>query len=552
LVFLGPASRPAQAPVAGGGRRLTRLGVGLLVLGSILVAAASLDLQLRHYWLDDPYISFRYAWNLVHGNGLTYNAGQHVEGFSNPSWTLLSAAALTLGWDPLVTSRIAGLGLHLAAIVAVWAGVRDRRTPTARPSGLLPTVRSLVPRVLAGALLATSSWTGLWALAGLETPLFAFALVAAVVAYQFDRRSAAAALMLLAALTRVEGVGFGLAFVVVLLRERGLSREVRRPLLILVLPFVAVLLARVGYYGHVLPNSYTDKTGLSMAANLRSGTLYLVGSVQRALRLPVSGGVQDRMVWLAVALLGIAALALLLALVRVQTAPGGARWLGAASIWLIVAITVGGGGDWMPAARFLVPALPLVALWLGWTMTWVLRPGRGRPAWVRTPAAAVSVLVGAAAVLLVAQGQQQNVASALARYQPSGTPNADRNPNYVSLARWLRGHTRWGDLVALEEAGLIPYETPELRYLDLFGLNDATIARAPGKPPFDKHDNSYVLAARPRYMVIWGVPDTGQGFRWSHQLSLVTDPRFAAAYRFVASAPKDVRYSFRIYERSSA
>ncbi len=306
----------------------------MLVLGSILVAAASLDLQLRHYWLDDPYISFRYAWNLVHGNGLTYNAGQHVEGFSNPSWTLLSAAALTLGWDPLVTSRIAGLGLHLAAIVAVSAGVGDRRTPTARSSGLLPTVRSLVPRVLAGALLATSSWTALWALAGLETPLFAFALVAAVVAYQFDRRSAAAALMLLAALTRVEGVGFGLAFVVVLLRERGLSREVRRPLLILVPPFVAVLLARIGYYGHVLPNSYTDKTGLSMAANLRAGTLYLVGSVQRALRLPVSGGVQDRTVWLAVALLGIAALALLLALVSVQTAPGGARWLAAASIWL--------------------------------------------------------------------------------------------------------------------------------------------------------------------------------------------------------------------------
>jgi len=188
--------------------------------------------------------------------------------------------------------------------------------------------------VLAGALLATSSWTALWALAGLETPLFAFALVAAVVAYQFDRRSAAAALMLLAALTRVEGVGFGLAFVVVLLRERGLSREVRRPLLILVPPFVAVLLARIGYYGHVLPNSYTDKTGLSMAANLRAGTLYLVGSVQRALRLPVSGGVQDRTVWLAVALLGIAALALLLALVSVQTAPGGARWLAAASIWL--------------------------------------------------------------------------------------------------------------------------------------------------------------------------------------------------------------------------
>lgn len=49
LVFLGSATRPAEATVAGGGRRLTRLGVGLLVLGSILVVAASLDLQLRHY-----------------------------------------------------------------------------------------------------------------------------------------------------------------------------------------------------------------------------------------------------------------------------------------------------------------------------------------------------------------------------------------------------------------------------------------------------------------------------------------------------------------------
>lgn len=105
-------------------RRFHRLDPAAGILGALLVVAALLEWRYRHLWLDDPYISFRYAWNLVHGFGLTYNPGQRVEGFSNPSWTVLAAAALALRLDPLVVSQVIGAALHLGTVIAVWIGVR--------------------------------------------------------------------------------------------------------------------------------------------------------------------------------------------------------------------------------------------------------------------------------------------------------------------------------------------------------------------------------------------------------------------------------------------
>lgn len=35
---------------------------------------------------EDCYITYRYARNLVLGDGLVYNPGEYVEGISNPYW----------------------------------------------------------------------------------------------------------------------------------------------------------------------------------------------------------------------------------------------------------------------------------------------------------------------------------------------------------------------------------------------------------------------------------------------------------------------------------
>src|SRR5438093_6967987 len=88
--------------------------------------------------VDDVFISFRYAGNLVSGHGLVFNPGERVEGFSNPLWTLLLAALFPRGdagaRDPfslLVTAKLAGavFGLATFVLLAIVAG-RRRRAPT--------------------------------------------------------------------------------------------------------------------------------------------------------------------------------------------------------------------------------------------------------------------------------------------------------------------------------------------------------------------------------------------------------------------------------------
>jgi arabinofuranosyltransferase len=41
--------------------------------------------------IDDAYITFRYAQNLVSGMGLVYNPGEHVLGTTTPLYTFLLA-----------------------------------------------------------------------------------------------------------------------------------------------------------------------------------------------------------------------------------------------------------------------------------------------------------------------------------------------------------------------------------------------------------------------------------------------------------------------------
>src|SRR3954468_9274361 len=49
---------------------------------------------------DDAFISFRYADNLARGNGLVWNLGEYVEGYTNFLWTILIAVGPVLALGP--------------------------------------------------------------------------------------------------------------------------------------------------------------------------------------------------------------------------------------------------------------------------------------------------------------------------------------------------------------------------------------------------------------------------------------------------------------------
>lgn len=61
---------------------------GLLVFLCFLVYCV-VSFDMINLPIDDVYISLRYVWNFIHGNGLVFNPGEHVEGYSNPTWIFL-------------------------------------------------------------------------------------------------------------------------------------------------------------------------------------------------------------------------------------------------------------------------------------------------------------------------------------------------------------------------------------------------------------------------------------------------------------------------------
>ena len=57
---------------------------GLAVVAATAIASMAVALD---FVKDDAYISFRYAHNLVVGEGLVFNPGEYLEGFTNFLWT---------------------------------------------------------------------------------------------------------------------------------------------------------------------------------------------------------------------------------------------------------------------------------------------------------------------------------------------------------------------------------------------------------------------------------------------------------------------------------
>src|SRR5262245_14911733 len=76
-----------------GGHRVSRSGAGYWLAGAIalLFTAIALKYAFDYHFnaVDDAFISFRYARNLANGNGLVFNPGERVEGYTNFLWTVV-------------------------------------------------------------------------------------------------------------------------------------------------------------------------------------------------------------------------------------------------------------------------------------------------------------------------------------------------------------------------------------------------------------------------------------------------------------------------------
>ncbi|MGE5185844.1 MAG: hypothetical protein ACM31C_27495, partial [Acidobacteriota bacterium] len=209
----------------------------VLAIAALAIAVACV-LAWRAAWTcDDALISFRYVRHWVAGDGLVFNAGERVEGFSNFAFVVLLAPWQALGADLFTAANVLGIvatALQLALIVWLFA---RRDAPLA------------VIAVVA-ALLATDRITIVWATGGLETAVHG-ALVLAALALQLERPArirTLAALHVALAASRPEGIVFAVVWFAHLAATRRWT-DLRRALNWFVPMAAALLAARLVYYG---------------------------------------------------------------------------------------------------------------------------------------------------------------------------------------------------------------------------------------------------------------------------------------------------------------
>ncbi len=464
-----------------------------VALWGMVVWVLAVPALLGTWILDDAFISFRYARNLVEGYGLTFNpGGELVEGYTNFLWVLLVAAALARDAEPVVATQVATTGIAVATVLLLYGVSRDWWRGSAWAL-LPPLLLALNPAYL---LYSTRG-------SGMETALVALLTLLALWrlgrALQHATPAAgtlAGVVCALLVMARPDGALVPLAGGLLLLWAvlRATSPAVRRASLYALAGLVGgfVLLYapyfgwRYSYYGYLLPNTFYAKTGAT-GDQVWRGVRYAAGFFATPTQLGML-------------LLAAASLPTLWQRPRSTT-----QGVPLALLWLFVALTllyvVAVGGDHFPQGRFFISGLPVLAV-----------------------LAAVGTQRLAAWADLVLGGQVARVATGLLLaawgvttllYLPTtDSRTVANNPiwreNKVALKNmeygyWLRANTPPDAVIATGIAGALPYYADRF-VIDTLGLNDTHIAHLPvatmgqGIAGAEKTDLDYVLDQQPDYL----------------------------------------------------
>lgn len=327
--------------------------VGLYVLAAVAA-------WIVRFVQDDAFITYRYARNLARGNGLVFNPGERVEGYTNFLWTAMHALPEWLGWSAPVFSQVVGIALMIATVAVT---LRFARRLFGSESFAF---------LVALALLANMTFLT-YATGGLETMQQTLLVIsvaalllpgpgttgaAEVSASSWQRRRVAAGLVAgVAILTRMDSAVLIATWVLVHLvlqwrAERGSASEsdgsplgstalaaaqIAVPAAALLVPWFAWKLA---YYGNLLPNTFYAKSAGNPIVPILYGVGYLLAFFASYAAFLLIGRYRKRRG-------------------ELLAVPGVAQLLVVLPVWFVYICLV--GGDFMEF-RFMVPVMPAMAM----------------------------------------------------------------------------------------------------------------------------------------------------------------------------------------------
>jgi arabinofuranosyltransferase len=454
----------------------------------VLVTVAAVAAWFIRFVQDDAFITYRYARSLARGDGLVFNPGEPVEGYTNFLWTALHALPERLGWSTPLFSQVVGVVTMVAAVLVT--GVLARRLFDSPGMALL----------VQATLVANVTFLG-YATGGLETmtqTLLVLAVTVCLLPYGTprsvadswtSRRIAAGLFAGLALLTRLDSAVLVTAVVVVhlvcLWRERrraGAERPmsaviaagalVAGPASLVVLPW---LVWKWGFYGSLVPNTFFAKSAANPIVPFLFGVFYLLCFFASYAAFLLIGRARR---------LGRSLLAL----------PGVPQVLWLVPVWFLYVCVV--GADFMEF-RFVVPVLPVLAVVAAYLIDPIVS-GRRQV-----------LLVGA----LLAFSAAHAVAPTILPYPvltfreishwPSSSPTAWQGMGERLAEEFPGGpDVENQPTIAVAPLGVIGYFA-DLPTIDMLGLADATVAREGAT--FDLYYPGHVRMATVPYLEERGV-----------------------------------------------
>jgi arabinofuranosyltransferase len=384
---------------------------------------------------DDAYISYRYVRNFLAGEGLVYNAGERVEGYTNFFLIILMIFFGLLKLNYMIISKIIGItsGVGIFIIIALWVNkLFERRHAYFILSGVL-------------LLLAANGALAYWAISGLETVLFAF-LIFWGIYLAANKNILFVPILAIATLTRPEG---GMILLLVILYYLFTKTYSRKTIGKLFLMYIVLLLPqvifRLYYYHEILPNPFYAKTGWSLEY-FQSGLQY---------------------VWLFLRHYGFYGLLIIAPIALYKFLPRTTQLL------LLVAIVytfyiLMVGGDVLHGDRFFVPLLPLMYVLFVivlYRLTEIIIPNRNK---IVPVVLGVVIIAAGLLTFLIPRHWIDQI-----HFAEVGLTNRMK-----AQADYIRSATSKHLTIACSTIGAFGYYS-DADIIDMLGLTDTTIAKHP-------------------------------------------------------------------------
>jgi len=322
-----------------------------LIILSVVVYCG-LCVRIFGFVVDDAYISFLYAKNLIEHYQLCPGPDRYIQGYTNVLYVVLCAVLYALvGPDRLeVAAKIVLLIAGGGTIILVGVTLRNMRVSWWASAPTLAWIATNTPFVV-------------WTMGGLETPLVCLEYAAGFFAMLHQPRNVLLFLVVFLAgvLTRLDAIVFlSIPLFGILLHERKTSPRNLLNLLAIVIGLLAVYFAWVQYYyGSILPQSFHAKA-----------TKSITEFISRASYEGVSYFVDFLVInqhWAGFIAIVIVSISSVLSLTGAESGVDrrGLLW-GAAGVCAHVAYVISQGTVHMAFTfRLYVPLIPIMAVYLG-------------------------------------------------------------------------------------------------------------------------------------------------------------------------------------------